>query len=44
MFVVGFQNMFHAGQNTKWKGLGMYGVALYYEVHAKLYTMLKLLV
>ena len=44
LLVVCFQNMFHAGQTTKRKGLGMYGVALDYKVQAKLYTILKMLV
>ena len=41
MFVVHLQNMFHAGQNTRCTGLGMYGVTSDYKVHAKMYTILK---
>ena len=44
MFVVRSRNMFHIGQNTKRRGLGMYGVTLDYKVCAKLYTALKMLV
>ena len=44
MFVVQFQNMFHAGQpSTKGTGLGMYGATLDYKVHSKLYTIQKML-
>ena len=32
MFVVRFRNMFHAGQNTKCTGPGMYGVTLYCKI------------
>lgn len=42
VFVERFQNMFHAGHNTRCTGLGVYGVPSD-KVHAKLYTLPKML-